>query len=116
MVVHGQQPYAQGGKDLLLTDNDADRQLSLRIASSIPLPPEVSMMEERDSRRYHSWMQFYQIMGVDDHPVIRILSENRRTMAMAVAVSKAPYLERASHLKAWNSGEGVKVINLAGGG
>ena len=101
---------------MLLTDAEADRQLSLRAASCIPLPPELSMMNGYDARRYHAWASFYELMGVSDHPVVRLLSDQRRRAAMASAVSRAPYLERITHLNAWMSGDKVQVFDLTGGG
>ena len=109
-------PYAQGGEGLLLTDGEADRQLSLRAASSIPLPPEIAMMEAKDASRYHHWSSFYELMGVSDHPVVMLLSDQRRRAGMAAAVSHAPYLERISHLNSWLGGETVRIFDLAGGG
>ena len=100
---------------MLLTDAEADRQLSLRAASSVPLPPEMSMMDRYDARRYHAWASFYELMGVQDHPVVQLLSDQRRRAAMAAAVSRAPYLERISHLSAWMSGDRIRVFDLTGG-
>jgi hypothetical protein len=108
--------HAQGGEGLLLTDGEADRQLSLRAASSIPLPPEIAMMEAKDASRYHHWSSFYELMGVSDHPVVMLLSDQRRRAGMAAAVSHAPYLERISHLNSWLGGETVRIFDLAGGG
>ena len=101
---------------MLLTDSEADRQLSLRAASCIPLPPEMAMMDRYDARRFHAWASFYELMGVADHPVVQLLSDQRRRAAMASAVSRAPYLERISHLSAWMSGEKVSIFDLTGGG
>lgn len=100
---------------MLITDSEADRQLSLRVASSLPLPPEISMMNERDARYFHRWAEFYDVFGVIDHPVVQMLSKHRRQAAMATAISKAPYLERASHLNAWLSGDKIRIFDLAGG-
>jgi len=101
---------------VLLTDGEADRQLSLRAASSIPLPPEISMMDAKDASRFHHWASFYELMGVSDHPVVMLLSDQRRREGMAAAVSRAPYLERISHLNAWIGGDTVKIFDLTGGG
>ncbi len=101
---------------MLLTDNEADRLLSLRAASLIPLPPEISLMDAKDAVRFHRMFQFYELMGVSDHPVVTMLTNQRRREAMAAAVSRAPYLERLSHLNAWMSGDIVKVCNLFDGG
>ncbi len=101
---------------MLLTDSQADRLLSLRVASSIPLPPEISLMDGSQAADFHHWAGFYAVMGVSDHPVVEMLTDLRRKAAMATAVSRAPYLERISHLNAWMSGETVKIFDLTGGG
>ncbi len=101
---------------MLLTDSEADRQLSLRAASSVPLPPEMAMMDRYDARRFHAWVSFYELMGVVDHPVVQLLSDQRRRAAMATAVSRAPYLERITHLSAWMAGDRVRDYDLTGGG
>ena len=100
---------------MLLTDGEADRQLSLRAASSIPLPPEISMMDRSEACDYHRWASFYELMGVSSHPLVELLSDQRRRAAMASAVSRAPYLERISHLNAWMSGDTVKIFDLTEG-
>ena len=100
---------------MIITDNEADRQLSLRVASNIPLPPEIAMMNERDARRFHKWTEFYAVFGVMDHPVVQTLSKHRRDIAMASAVAGAPYLERASHLMSWMNGDRVRIYDLTGG-
>lgn len=74
------------------------------------------MMEAKDASRYHHWSSFYELMGVSDHPVVMLLSDQRRRAGMAAAVSHAPYLERISHLNSWLGGETVRIFDLAGGG
>ena len=74
------------------------------------------MMEAKDASRYHHWSSFYELMGVSDHPVVMLLSDQRRRAGMAAAVSHAPYLERISHLNSWLGGETVRIFDLTGGG
>lgn len=74
------------------------------------------MMDRGESVGYHMWASFYELMCVSDHPVVRLLSDQRRRAAMASAVSRTPYPERISHLNAWMSGDTVKIFDLTGGG
>lgn len=109
-----EQPHVQGGEVTLVTGNEADRFLSLRAAANVPLPPEIAMMDGLEAKQFHRWLEFYDLMGVSDHPLVKMLSKHRIEAAMAEAISHAPYLERVTHLNSWVSGDIVKIHDLAG--
>jgi hypothetical protein len=96
----------------ITSDRDADRMMSLRASSNIPLPPEIALCEPRDARDYFGWLIYYEVLGVADHPFVRLLSRRTLDAAMASAVSKAQHLDRVSHYGAWLGKETVHIADL----
>lgn len=95
----------------ITTDRDADRMLSLRASSRLPLPPEISLCDGYRADRIQRLRLFYEMYGVLDHPIIGMFMEREISIAMASAVSKAPHLDRVSHYSAWLGGrDPVRVI------
>jgi len=96
----------------ITSDRDADRMMSLRASSNIPLPPEIALCEARDARDYFGWLTYYEVFGVAEHPFVRLLARRRLDAAMASAVSKAEHLDRVSHYGAWLGKETVHIADL----
>ncbi len=96
----------------ITSDADADRMMSLRASSLIPLPPEISLCEPRDAREYFGWLTYYEMYGVSDHPVVGMMARRRLDAAMASAVSRADHLDRVSHYGAWLGRETVRIEDL----
>ena len=105
------------------SDSETDRLMSMRASSMIPLPPEISLSDPKNSWRFFRKITFYKAYGLTDHPVVRLmLNENISTM-MSVALSRADHLDRVSHYGAWLGKESVTIEDLtqpactaAGGG
>lgn len=96
----------------ITSDRDADRMMSLRASSNIPLPPEIALCEPRDARDYFGWLTYYEVFGVAEHPMVKLLSRRRLDAAMASAVSRAEHLDRVSHYGAWLGKETVRIADL----
>ncbi len=96
----------------ITSDMDADRMMSLRASSLIPLPPEISLCEPADARDYFGWLTYYEFYGVSKHPIVELLSRRRLNAAMASAVSRAQHLDRVSHYGAWLGRETVRIEDL----
>ena len=110
-----QQPHAEGCEDMsvnITSDMDADRMMSLRASSLIPLPPEISLCEPKDAREDFGWLTYYEFYGVSQHPIVELLGRRRLDAAMASAVSKAQHLDRVSHYGAWLGRETVRIEDL----
>ena len=71
------------------SDRETDRMLSLRASSRIPLPPEIALCDPADARDYFGWLTYYEIFGVSDHPMVKLLGKRRLDAAIASAVSRA---------------------------
>lgn len=95
-----------------MTDEETDRMMSLRASSRIPLPPEICLCEPRDAGPYFRWLTFYEVFGLSEHPLVKVLGRRRLDAAMASAVSRAEHLDRVSHYGAWLGNETVSVIDL----
>ena len=96
----------------VVTDGDTDRILSLRMSSQVPLPREISLCGPRDAERHFAWMGFYEAMGLESHPLVRLLAKRRLDIAMASAVSRASHLDRVAHYSAWLGRETVSIVDL----
>ena len=96
------------------TDQELDRILSMREASSIPLPPEIALSEPRDSRRYFDWLFPYRFLGLEDHPVVQMIKDMERERMMAASISRADYLDRVSHFGSYLNGPKLHIVDLTG--
>ena len=92
------------------SDRETDRMLSLRASSRIPLPPEIALCDPPDAREYFGWMTYYEIFGVSDHPMVKLLGKRRLDAAIASAVSRASHLDRVSHYSAWMGDTSVRIV------
>lgn len=101
---------------IVQTDAELDRILSVRAASRVPLPPELSMIGAKDASRFFAQQTFYGVMGVADHPLVSYLQHMEIQAAMAATISTVPYLDRLSHFSAWSSiGSPVTIVDATGG-
>lgn len=91
-------------------DEEVDRLISVRQASSVPLPPEISFLSKQQAKRFFARGRFYGFMGVEDHPIVRFLEDYDIRAAMAIAVSDAPYSDRLAHYRAWKGDMPVKIV------
>ncbi len=96
------------------TDQELDRLLSMREASSIPLPPEIALSEPGDSRRFFAWLLPYRLLGFEDHPVVQMLRSTETERMMAASVSRAHYLDRISHYGSYLNGSKLRIVDLVG--
>lgn len=97
------------------SDEETDRLLSARAASSVPLPPEISFTNPRDARILFRRRARFGMLGVADHPLIRFLEGFDIDRNMASEVSRARYLDRLSHYSAWlGRAEPVETIAVDG--
>jgi len=92
------------------SDRETDRMLSLRASSRIPLPPEIALCDPVDAREYFGWLTYYEIFGVADHPMVKLLSRRRLDAALASAVSRASHLDRVAHYSAWKGESAVRIV------
>ena len=70
------------------TDQELDRILSMREASTIPLPPEIALSEPHDSRRFYDRLFPFRFLGLEDHPVVRVIADMERERMMAASISR----------------------------
>lgn len=96
------------------TDQELDRILSMREASTIPLPPEIALSEPHDSRRFYDRLFPFRFLGLEDHPVVRMLTDIERERMMAASISRADYLDRISHYGAYLNGSKLRIVDLTG--
>jgi len=105
------------------SDSETDRLMSMRASSMIPLPPEISLSDPKNSWRFFRKITFYKAYGLTDHPVVRLMLDENISTMMSVALSRADHLDRVSHYGAWLGNESVTIEDLthpactaAGGG
>ena len=119
MVERPEQPLLQEGEDMpvtVTTDAELDRVLSMRVSFLTPLPPEISLSEEKDARRILRRRTYYSLLGVRDHPLVRFLEDMQIQAAMAASVSRASHLDRVSHYASWrNPRRPVEFIDCRNG-
>ena len=96
----------------ITTDQETDRMLSMRASAHVPLPPEISLAEPRDSRQYYDWLFPFRFLGLEDHPVVRFMESIGRERMMSAAVSKAEHLDRVSHYGSWLGNGIVSIVDL----
>lgn len=97
----------------VMTDNEIDRAVSLRTSRSIPFPPEICLCDRYQARRFYDWITYYQAYGLDDHPLVQLLSRNMIESSVAASISRsATYLDRLNHYAAWlGTAQPVGVID-----
>ena len=85
------------------SDEETDRLISARLASSVPLPGEIAFSNPEDAKLMFRRRAFYAVMGVSDHLLVRFLEGFEIQRTMAAEISRAKYLDRLSHYAAWIS-------------
>ena len=102
------------------SDSETDRLMSMRASSRIPLPPEISLSDPKNSWRFFRKVTFYEAYGLLDHPMVKLMLNEHISTMMSVALSRADHLDRVSHYGAWLGKETVTIEDLtrlgAGGG
>jgi len=83
------------------SDEETDRLLSAKAASSVPLPPEIALTDPKGADDLFRRRAYYGMMGVADHPLVKFLEGFEIDRNMASEVSRARYLDRLSHYSAW---------------
>lgn len=94
------------------TDQETDRLLSMRISSQVPLPPEISLTDPKYAERYFAQLAKYELYGITEHPLIRMILDSKLSVAMSAALSRASHLDRVSHYAAWMSGNAPVSVAL----
>ena len=94
------------------TDQETDRLLSMRISSQVPLPPEIALTDPKYAEPYFSELAKYELYGIADHPLIRLILDSKLSIAMSAALSRASHLDRVSHYAAWMSGNAPVSVAL----
>ena len=85
------------------SDEETDRLISARLASSVPLPGEIAFSNPEDAELMFRRRAFYAVMGVSDHPLVKFLEGFDIQRTIAAEISRAKYLDRLSHFAAWMS-------------
>lgn len=96
----------------LVTDQEVDRIIALRLSSQIPLPREIALCDSSDAREFFTWISRYEAFGLSDHPLVQLLGKRRLDAAMASAISRADYPDRVAHYGAWLGRDAVRVVDL----
>ena len=96
------------------SDMDIDRMLSQRASSKVPLPPEISLVSGEAGRQYREASEFFRILGLNDHDVVRLLEERQFSAAVSETLSRATHLDRMLHFTAFQGNEPIKVVDLVG--
>ena len=94
------------------TDREVDRILSQRISSRVPLPPEICLSDGYSASQFFAHRLFYEMMGVDDHPVIEMLERCATDINMSRTLNRASHLDRMAHYVAWLGHQQVRIIDL----
>ena len=84
----------------------------MRISSKVPLPPEMCLNDIDGADSLFRNRMFYTLLGVDGHPVIRMLESISVEAAMARTLTRASHLDRMAHYASWLGQEHVKVVDL----
>lgn len=96
----------------MLTDRQSDMMLSLRASARVPLPREIALCDPALAFPWFERMRFYENLGLAGHPLVEVLGRRTIDMAMASAVSRAPYLDRVTHYASHLGFEGVSIVDL----
>lgn len=89
-----------------LTDTEIERIVGEFISLKAPLPPEISL--NRAGSSFFEFQTLIELYGLDTHPLVRIIRENKVKAGMAHAIDHgAPYVNRIAHYLAGQGYEGT---------
>ena len=84
----------------------------MRISSKVPLPPEMCLNDIDGADSLFRNRMFYTLLGVDGHPIIRMLESISVEAAMARTLTRASHLDRMAHYASWLGQEHVRTVDL----
>jgi hypothetical protein len=90
-----------GGYEVF-TAPELERVMATKLAGEYPLPPEISLMDGDRADDFYAFLEFFELYGMEDHPLVRIFAGTKIDSGMASAIGRhAHYGDRLAHYAAW---------------